>query len=140
MGYDTKVITKQRTRKASTSDTFNFLLDDRNPGHQIALLPCHMLVGHLTRRQAPSKRSFRASICRCLTASIGGTTTLIQPKQTLFFPTKGTSIFIDISFNLSTRSLSLVASVPARRQDKNFLAMIKMFCSLLGGIFDSIES
>ena len=79
IGYDTKVISKQRTRKASTTSDKFFLLVNGNPGHHIALLACICLSDISTRRHAP-KRSFRTPICRLLTVSIGRLTAFTHPK------------------------------------------------------------
>lgn len=78
IGYDTKVISKQRTRKASTSDNLSFLLDNGNPGHHAL----YSSTAHRTSRrdETISKRSFRKPICRCLSVTSGRTTAYICLK------------------------------------------------------------
>lgn len=126
-------LSANRERESINIRYLHFLIGRQEPRSSDSAFTVSYASRTSRRDEKETKRSFRTSICRCLTASIGGATTLIQPKQTLFFTTKGTSMFLAISSNLSSRTLSIVASVPPRRQDKNFLAMIGMFCALLGG-------
>ncbi len=127
-------------RKASTSDICIFLLDDRNAGHQIALLPCHMLVGHLdaTRRRRSDHFVHLSTVFLPFQSTV---------KQHLFNPNRLFSSRPKVRRSLLQFQASCLrepcltgGSVPPRRHDTNFLAMIEIFCALLGGKIDSIES